>query len=219
MNTLTKICNKCKIEKSLSEFYKRTDVLGYKGYRHICIECQKKEDETFKVKPKIISHKKCPTCFIDKDINQYWTQQNRADGHRSQCIECITLKKNNPKEYQKLLDMKKESEYIQEEINHKREVQHRNRHTAYIKNPKKALADARLRQTRLIQRTPTWADIKAIQQFYINCPEGYEVDHIIPLKAKLASGLHVLNNLQYLEISPNRSKLNKFDPIKFNNLK
>jgi hypothetical protein len=55
-------------------------------------------------------------------------------------------------------------------------------------------------------QTPKDADIKAIQQFYANCPEGYEVDHIIPLSK---GGLHTLENLQYLTISENRKKSNK----------
>ena len=42
-----------------------------------------------------------------------------------------------------------------------------------------------------------------IQTIYENCPEGHEVDHIIPL-AK--GGLHHESNLQYLTIKENRSK-------------
>lgn len=36
------------------------------------------------------------------------------------------------------------------------------------------------------------------------------VDHVLPLKGKLVSGLHVLENLQYLEPLANRQKLNRF---------
>ncbi len=28
----------------------------------------------------------------------------------------------------------------------------------------------------LLKRTPAWADLEAITQFYIDCPEGYEID-------------------------------------------
>jgi len=63
---------------------------------------------------------------------------------------------------------------------------------------------------RLRERTPTWADKKKIAEFYANKPEGYHVDHIIPLNGKTVSGLHVLENLQYLPASENCSKSNKF---------
>lgn len=61
-----------------------------------------------------------------------------------------------------------------------------------------------------LQRTPIWADTLAILNFYNNCPKDYHVDHIIPLQGKNVSGLHVLENLQYLPEIENLSKSNKF---------
>ena len=66
-------------------------------------------------------------------------------------------------------------------------------------------ANARYRARMKAQIVPG-EDIKPIQDFYANCPEGYEVDHIIPLSK---GGLHSLSNLQYLTISENRRKSNK----------
>ena len=54
----------------------------------------------------------------------------------------------------------------------------------------------------------TWEDKKAIGEFYRRCPEGYEVDHIIPVSR---GGKHVLSNLQYLTREGNRRKKNKLD--------
>lgn len=67
------------------------------------------------------------------------------------------------------------------------------------------------RRASKIQRTPVWSETKEIKEFYANCPEGYQVDHIIPLQGKLVSGLHVLGNLQYLTINENCSKGNQYE--------
>lgn len=50
------------------------------------------------------------------------------------------------------------------------------------------------------------ADKEKIKQIYLNCPTGYEVDHIIPLSK---GGLHHQDNLQYLLKEENRRKNNR----------
>ena len=60
-------------------------------------------------------------------------------------------------------------------------------------------------------RTPKWADLEKIRGIYNNCPEGFHVDHMIPLNGKIVSGLHVDNNLQYLLSKDNLIKHNKFE--------
>lgn len=90
----------------------------------------------------------------------------------------------------------------------------RARGRAYFKTERgRALNRERRTRRRAIvkQQTPGWADLEAIRMFYLNCPAGYEVDHIIPLKGKLVSGLHTLSNLQYLPADVNRSKGNKYE--------
>lgn len=77
-------------------------------------------------------------------------------------------------------------------------------------NPKKVNADTAKYRAAKLNRTPPWADLEKIKEFYSNCPEGHEVDHIIPLQGKLISGLHVLENLQYLTAAENRRKSNKW---------
>lgn len=66
------------------------------------------------------------------------------------------------------------------------------------------------RKARMRLATPPWADLSAIRDFYYNCPEGYHVDHVIPLNGKNVCGLHVLENLQYLPANENLRKGNKF---------
>jgi 5-methylcytosine-specific restriction endonuclease McrA len=52
----------------------------------------------------------------------------------------------------------------------------------------------------------TKQEIKEIREFYMNCPDGYEVDHIIPI-AK--GGKHRISNLQYLTPLENARKKDK----------
>ena len=65
------------------------------------------------------------------------------------------------------------------------------------------------RRAHLLNATPIWADLDKIKEIYLNCPEGYHVDHIFPLNGKNSCGLHVENNLQYLTIEENLKKSNK----------
>lgn len=78
-------------------------------------------------------------------------------------------------------------------------------------HPEKTRAKSALERASRLQRTPLWADLELIELFYKSCPEHYQVDHIIPLNGKIVSGLHVINNLQYLPRLDNLKKGNKFE--------
>ena len=79
-----------------------------------------------------------------------------------------------------------------------------------IKNPNLYNSYIAQRRAAKKHRTVRW-DQKGIKEFYINCPEGFQVDHIIPLQGNLVCGLHVLSNLQYLTIQENLQKGNKYN--------
>ena len=89
-----------------------------------------------------------------------------------------------------------------------------------IANPSKVCAYTRNRHSTKINRTPTWLTKEhhlQIEGFYLLAKEmekqfgkKYEVDHIVPLKGKTVSGLHVPWNLQILTKSENCSKNNSF---------
>ena len=78
-------------------------------------------------------------------------------------------------------------------------------------NPSKRRAGDAKRRAAKLQRTPPWADPEAIRVFYEGCPAGHHVDHTVPLQGKLISGLHVLENLQYLPAAENIAKGNRID--------
>lgn len=62
---------------------------------------------------------------------------------------------------------------------------------------------------------PWWADKKAITAVFMSCPAGFHVDHIVPLKGRLVSGLNVAVNLQILSALENIKKSNKFNPMSY----
>ena len=80
----------------------------------------------------------------------------------------------------------------------------------YSRNKKKQLAKMNMEKAEKLKRTPTWGEKDKIAEFYENCPDGHHVDHVIPLRGKNVSGLHVLGNLQYLTAKENFTKGNKF---------
>jgi hypothetical protein len=77
-------------------------------------------------------------------------------------------------------------------------------------NKKRIKYYSAMRKQYVKKATPPWADLNAIRLIYENCPNGYHVDHVIPLRGKTISGLHVASNLQYLKAVDNLRKNNRF---------
>lgn len=65
------------------------------------------------------------------------------------------------------------------------------------------------------QCTPPWTDqehVKQLKEIYNSCPDGWEVDHIVPLRGGIVSGLHVWWNLQHMPKEVNQHKSNNHWP-------
>lgn len=80
------------------------------------------------------------------------------------------------------------------------------------KNPLRVREHQANRRCSKLKATLKWVNRKEIQMMYLNCPKGYEVDHIVPLQGKMVCGLHVPWNLQYLTREENSRKHNTWDP-------
>ena len=85
------------------------------------------------------------------------------------------------------------------------------------RHPGEANAYARLRQTRRAQRMPPWADKEKIQEIYKLAKQTQRklgvrmaVDHIVPLKGEVVSGLHVHENLRIIPYIENARKSNSY---------
>jgi len=86
-------------------------------------------------------------------------------------------------------------------------------HKNYRNNPEYYISRSNIRGYRIKRATPQWADAELLTGIYQNCPEGYHVDHIIPITHELVCGLHVPDNLQQLPATENLQKSNKFTPL------
>ena len=139
----------------------------------------------------IFNLKRCNTCFESLPFDKFLEKPAKALG-----VECVC----------KSCDSK-----VRGEQYHENPEKHRERATRWRKN-NLGLAAAKTKryEAKKLQRTPAWANQEKIKEIYANCPEGYHVDHILPLQGERVSGLHVENNLQYLPASENISKGNKF---------
>lgn len=84
-------------------------------------------------------------------------------------------------------------------------------------NPGTKLAANARRRAGKVKATPLWADLDKIKQLYklaalwnkIWPEDPVHVDHIIPLKGKYVTGLHVETNLQIIRAADNIQKSNK----------
>lgn len=133
-------------------------------------------------------NKQCSKCGIEKSLEDFYKDKAIKSGYKANCKLCEKLHKRNTK----TLIAKRESLY---------KKNNRGKQNSYT---------VKYRASKL-KATPLWADLEAIKEFYINCPKGYHVDHIVPLQGKNVRGLHVLKNLQYLTASENCSKGNIYE--------
>lgn len=153
--------------------------------------------------------KTCTKCKQYKNIEEFGTYTHRRTNKTYINSRCKFCANQIAKQHQKTNPNKNKNN---------NNWAAKNREKIRLKNSKyrlsnlgKYAAKENKRRAAKLNQTPKWADLKAIEQFYINCPKGYHVDHIIPLQGKNVRGLHVLENLQYLPALENIRKGNKVE--------
>ena len=151
------------------------------------------------------THLKPYSCRKCKSIEYKWYKRShpitKEDYYTRMCISCRRITEG--KSQKKMAAKGYFTQWVNANREHLKEYQ-RNyyQHKYGYRNA--------LYQKRVKQRTLPNEDLSVIKEFYSKCPIGYEVDHIIPLNGKNISGLHTITNLQYLKVSDNRRKSNKF---------
>lgn len=143
--------------------------------------------------------KKCTKCNETKLVSEFKTRKGAKDGYNSWCIECVRestrvwraankqkVKETNDAWYQKNKERRAKTNAIWYK---------NNKEVSFAKYAKR-------RAVKLNAMTPTTCQ-KTIALIIKNRPEGYHVDHIVPL-AK--GGKHHQDNLCYLPAEFNLSK-------------
>lgn len=135
---------------------------------------------------KLIEHKYCAHCNNIKHYCDFHKDSTTTSGITSWCADC-----------RKTVQIGGYAKHIE---SHKK---------SYEKNAGKIKARQINQKLNRGKRVVPWTEKSAIAEFYHNCPEGYHVDHVLPLQSKEVSGLHVLANLQYLPAKENLAKGNR----------
>lgn len=173
-------------------------------------------------------HKACTKCRIVKMLKDFPKSLRTLDGCGSWCKFCKNAyvkswveqnksrKKNCDREYYKVHRAKFIERAALWKANNKEKVLECNRKYKKL-HSREHLAGCRRYKAAKKGAVPPWLTIEQwlqIKTFYINCPKGFHVDHIVPLQGENVSGLHVPWNLQLLPAVENYRKNNKFDPTK-----
>lgn len=96
--------------------------------------------------------------------------------------------------------------------NPEKEIAKRQRY--YAKHPGISAMHTAAYRAQKIQATPKWLTEEhhgQIAEIYATCPKDCDVDHVVPLRGKNVSGLHVPWNLEHLEKLDNISKGNRLN--------
>ena len=83
-----KICPRCMIEKSNSDFARSRNRKD--GLFFICRECEKKRKNVEGIKPQILS-KCCCICKIEKPVKEFFKNKWQLDGFHSGCKTCLKV--------------------------------------------------------------------------------------------------------------------------------
>jgi hypothetical protein len=153
-------------------------------------------NDTWKFKfQHFLQKKECGICNNLLDYSEFCVDNSNTRGIKHSCKKCISV-------YQKNHHITYSESYSKTQEKYKDKIYARN---------------AQYRAERKL-RLPSWSEEKEIEEFYANCPPGMHVDHMLPLKGELVSGLHVLANLQYLTEKENLEKGNRINLEEYNEI-
>lgn len=160
--------------------------------------------------------KLCTKCETEKETSEFTKDKRYFLGLFCWCKEC--KKKHARENPQIAVSWSRENKDRSDAIKNKyvaenREKVRESKRKWSKANNKQVLAKTRKYQASKLNATPSWLTKEQLNEMvaiYVNCPEGYHLDHIVPLQGKNVKGLHVPWNLCYLPASENSRKSNKY---------
>lgn len=229
LGALTKKCTKCGEAKALDDYSVNSNAPDGRAYAcKPCARARSKEYYQERLKGLRASAR-------DADPEGY--QEKRKDGYvRGMPKRRAWLAENHEVNLQKKrsrianLDDQKAVKYLEKAKLQMRSWREKNleHHRAWMRGwAQKNKDKVRLYSSnrRLKKRTPSWADMGAIERVYAEAKRiedatgiPYDVDHIYPLRGKSVWGLHVAENLRPFPSRENGSKLNKLPGSEANEL-
>lgn len=167
--------------------------------------------------------------YAEENKEKWKEYRKRDNAQRDKEQDKIYHKEWRTKNKEKLLQVSREH------YDEHREKKNQEMREYRARNPEKMRAKGKIRRTKinkgaesakrrafLLRRIPPWADLKAIDQIYRDCRRisketgiKHHVDHIVPLKGRTVSGLHVAENLQIIPAIDNLRKHCNFENDKF----
>lgn len=153
--------------------------------------------------------KRCKFCQETKPLSEFYKKKQMKDGYYNHCKSCHS-ERYTKKWYKENKSRRKELSDQWRSKNRKRwnELIRKQYHSNIERSRELGLKYERRRSR--IKSSPVskpWKE--AIDFIYENCPEGYHVDHIVPLQGKNVCGLHVPWNLRFLSVTENLLKSNR----------
>ena len=157
--------------------------------------------------------KNCSSCNQFLSESSFYSDKRNNSGLSSDCKFCHTTRvrhwqKCNPEKFK---SDKAKYQKAHPEQTCAKTLRWQTKHPGYCR------AQYQNYMTRQIFAMPSWVNAKDITAVYNKCQAIskrtgilHHVDHIIPLRGKLVSGLHIPWNLQILSAHDNCSKSNKF---------
>ena len=213
-----KKCKKCGISKDVTKFYRNRRAKDGREYR--CKPCsdqltkeKRKNNVRKNARPADVDGMRiCSKCRVLKDRTEFYRCKATKDGLHNNCKACsIAVAKQWAKENSERAAAKDRLWKLNnpDKVKITQAKWYRaNKHVSVAINSKRRLA--------VRQQCPAWANKKLITEIYAEATKlstetniKHVVDHIIPLRGKFVSGLHVETNLQVMTALANNKKYNK----------